>query len=180
MELLQPVKAGLFPRAVRRPLRAMLHRAARGDAVAYQILMERYFDLILESLVLSDLAPPEALARTKTLLREGWQRLPYLKRLSDWERFLALSLLSIEPASDSTSCEIRQNLFKLKPEARFALIVFEFENWELPWLALALRIQPRELNQLLLETRCQLLNIDLDQTSKETRRSFNIFFANLN
>lgn len=156
----------------------LLHRAATGSTEAYKELTDVYLDLITEYLSLCNFSQSEVIRKMETLLREGWQRLPYLKRLSDWERFLTTSLLAISSKS-SSSREYPRELLELEPDEKFALIAFNFENWRYSWLALALRVEPRTLGKILFEARCQLLQIDLSTLSREVRQNFVLVSANL-
>lgn len=178
MGFLKPVKAGNPRRTRRRPIRMLLHRAATGDTDAYAELTGAYFDLIIEYVSLCNIGQEETIRRTEILLCEGWQRLPYLKRLSDWERFLTTALLAIPNEKISSSTKYPQELLRLAPQQKFALIASGFENWSHPWLALALRVEPRELRQILLETRCRLLQINRDSLPKKTRQNLVLISAN--
>src|SRR5690606_3190551 len=107
----------------RSPLRALLRRAGRGDNGAYFQLVTVYFDLICEYLRLCNLDESALRQTSALLLREGWLHLPFFKRLSDWERFLAKSLMaapvSATYCSDATP---PRRLIELDPRMKFAVV----------------------------------------------------------
>lgn len=176
----KPLNACPERRALRAPVRALLRRGACGEIEPYVTLAGLYFDIVSEHLYLCNLDRPEALKAAEILLRDGWKQLPFLKRLSDWERFLACSLMSVETSSVYSGEGPRpQALLDLESRAKFALIAFDLEDWSYRWLSLALRIHPMELRRILFEARCQLLNIDLKTTPKRLRRSLELVSADL-
>lgn len=151
-------------------MRALLKRASRGETDAYLGLADVYFNLVTEYLYLCNLDEGETIQKAELLLREGWMRLPYLKRLSDWERFLARSLMAVEPKRPvPVEDNSRKRLVELDPHAKFALVAFELENWGYKWLTRALRLEPRELARLLFRTRCQLIGRKPDQSGRKLR-----------
>lgn len=176
----KPVTACHGLRPSRAPLRKLLRRAAKGETDAYFALTSAYFDLVCEHLYLCNIDPPDALQQAEKILREGWRRLPYLKRLSDWERFIATHLMAI-PVSAAYSPWGRrpQALIELDRNSKFALIAFDLENWSYRWLALSLRVPAKELQNILFEARCKLLEIDLAATPKKVRRCLALISADL-
>lgn len=176
----KPVTACHGLRSSRAPLRNLLRRAAKGETDAYFALTSAYFDLICEHLYLSNIDPPDTLQQAEKILREGWRRLPCLKRLSDWERFIATHLMAI-PVSPAYSQRGRrpQALIELERKPKFALIAFDLENWSYRWLALSLRVPPKELQAILFEARCKLLEINLAATPKKVRRCLALISADL-
>lgn len=176
----KPVFSGSSPAPSRAPLRTLLRRAAKGETGAYLALVRPYFDLISEHLYLCNYDRAATLHEAEFLLHEGWKRLPYLKRLSDWEHFLARNLTTIEVnASYSRETGRPQALVELERQSKFALIAFDLENWGYRWLSLALRVEPRELRNILFETRCILLGIDLSRTKPGLRRCLALISAGL-
>lgn len=176
----KPLKACPECRSSRAPVRALLKQAAHGEREAYLTLAGLYFDLISEHLYLCNYDRRSALQKTELLLRDGWKNLPYLKRLSDWERFLARSLMAM-PVSDTYAGEGQRPraLVELDGEAKFALIAFDLENWSYPWLSLALRMPPRDLKEILFETRCRLLQVNLPEIKRPLRRCLELVSADL-
>lgn len=161
-------------------MRALLKRGARGDTEAYLGLAGLYFDLVSEHLYLCNVDRAEALQQTESILIDGWRQLPFLKRLSDWERFLARNLMAIRVNRLSANNGPRpQELVELEADAKFALIAFDLESWSYPWLSLALRVQPQDLRKILLEARCKLLNIDLSATPDSIQRCLSLVSADL-
>jgi hypothetical protein len=176
----KPIKACPEQRSLRAPVRALLKRGARGDIDGFLALVELYFDLISEHLHLCHLGPDDALQKTETILREGWKHLPCFKRLSDWERFLAHSLMAVEVGGTGSPGALRlQSLVELDSDAKFALIAFDLENWSYPWLSLALRIPPRHLRSILFTVRCRLLQIELDHIPRRLRQCLELVSADL-
>lgn len=175
----KPVTACHGPRSLRRPRRALLRRASKGETDAYYALAAEYVNLISEYLYLCNLDRTEVLQKMDLLLREGWQRLPYLKRLSDWERFITTSLLAV-PVSPTYSAQGArpQALMELDPQHKFALVAFDLESWDYRWLALALRVHPKDLTNVLFAARCRLLEIDLGRTPRKLRRCLALVSAN--
>lgn len=161
-------------------MRALLRQAARGDRQAYVALAAEYFDLISEHLYLCNFDRADSLQKAESLLRDAWRHLPYLKRLSDWERFLAARLMEVEVGSTySREGRRPQALVELESEAKFALIAFDLEKWSYHWLSLALRVPPVELRETLFKARCKLLNLDLSTASRKTRRCLERISADL-
>lgn len=176
----KPVTACHGLRSSRAPARALLKRARAGETGAYQDLAAPYFDLLSEHLYLCNLDRPEALRKMEALLREAWKRLPSFKRLSDWEYFLAQSLMAVEVrVSYSRDEERPQTLLDLGRKTKFALIAFDLENWSYRWLSLALRVQPKELAGILFEARCRLLKIAPSGAAKKSGRGLALVSADL-
>lgn len=176
----KPIKACPERRSLRAPVRALLKCGARGQTDAFLALSGLYFDLISEHLYLCNLDRKEALHKAERILLEGWKQLPAFKRLSDWERFLACSLMSAQISGVFSREGPRpQALVELDSQAKFALIAFDLENWSYPWLSLALRVQPRDLKNILFQARCRLLGIDLSLTSRKLRGCLELVSADL-
>lgn len=174
-----PLKACPECRTSRARVRALLKRGARGDTEAYLGLAGLYFDLVSEHLYLCNVDRAEALQQTESILLDGWRQLPFLKRLSDWERFLARNLIAIRVNRISEHGPRPQELVELEADAKFALIAFDLESWSYPWLSLALRVQPQDLRKILLEARCKLLNINFSATSGSIQRCLSLVSADL-
>lgn len=176
----KPIKACPEQRALRAPVRALLKRGARGQVDGFIALAGLYFDLISEHLSLCNHDSADALHKTEQLLREGWKHLPCFKRLSDWERFLTQSLLSVEVGGTGSQGALRfPALIELEGDSKFALIAFDLENWSYPWLSLALRVAPKELREILFQVRCRLLQINLDHTPRRLRQCLELVSADL-
>lgn len=163
-------KACRGPSSFRASARLLLKGAARGDTTAFTRLAEVYFNLATEYLYLCNCDQEEAVKRATGILSEGWMRLPYLKRLEDWERFLACSLMDVE-VSEGRSTEGRRPkaLVGLGSRAKFALIAFDLENWSYRCLSEVLDIKEKELSRLLFRARCALLDLDLDGETRKIR-----------
>jgi len=156
--------------STRAPARLLLRRAAHGDKEAFLGLSEAYFNLVSEHLYLCNLDREDALTRAENIFREGWVRLPYMKRLADWERFLARSLVAVPvDAQRSTEGRRPRALVDLDAPTKFALTAFDLENWSYHWLARALESDERELAALLFDARCSLLSFETGSFPRKKR-----------
>jgi hypothetical protein len=156
--------------SIRAAARQLLKRAGRGESEAFLTLTEAYFNLVTEYLYLSNLDHAEAIARTEELFLTGWKRLPYMKKLGDWEHFLARSLMgvTVDPGQ-STEGRRPRTLVDLEPQTKFALIAFDLENWSYKWLSLALDLEETDVRKILFRGRCRLLEIDIARKPRKTR-----------
>ncbi len=154
----------------RTELRRLLRRAVRGDADAFVLLAAPYCDLITEFVALCGIDDEEPLrAKTREVHHEIWKYLPFMHRVSDFERLLATTLFSVRPRESSTVGEACPGeLQNLDPREKFALLARDFEGWDYGWTATALRVSRRELGEILVSVRCRLLGIDLDALDKES------------
>ncbi len=152
------------PEEVRARLRNLLRLAGRSDREAFAALSEPYLYLIVEFLTVRGFEDEEErLNKAAELLRETWKFLPLFHRVADLERFLATSLFSVPDKERIGGDPLLQRLHDLDPRQTFALIARDFENWDYRNVAAALRVSRRELSEILVTTRCHLLDIDLNQ-----------------
>ncbi len=158
------------PRRRRSHLRRLLRQAVRGDAEAFVALADPYFDLITEYLVLSGITKGHDLhSKAAEILHEIWKFLPFMHRVSDFERILVTTLFSVRQR-DRTPAEnpCRAKLQSLNPREKVAFLARDFENWDYGWTATALRVPRKDLGEILIGIRCGLLGIDLADLDKDS------------
>ena len=152
------------PEELRAGLRSHLRRAARGNQEAFKTLSEPYVYLLVEFLAARGFEDEqERLNKATELLRETWKFLPLFHRVADLERFLATSLFSVQRQERTGGDPLLRKLHDLDPRQTFALIARDFENWDYRNVAAALRVSRRELSEILVTTRCHLLDLDLNR-----------------
>jgi hypothetical protein len=144
-------------------LRKNLRLAVKGDQRAFITLADHYLDLASEYLYLSGAIDSAAMIeRACDLYFRVWQCLSYAHRVSDFERLIAVALqLEENKAQELVACPLSGKLRELKPLHKLLLVTHEMENWPRHWTGLATRLSRRELEQKILEMRCQLLGFNL-------------------
>lgn len=150
----------------RRPLKALLHRAARGDREAFGDLFEAYSHLASEALALSGYTGAGREKALRWVFAELWSRLAYARRLSDFERLLAVVVSGLPQhplAGDLPQAALAAKLAALPPLHRFGLLAREMENWPLRYVSLAIRLPLPRLQEELLRLRCILCEIPLER-----------------
>lgn len=162
MHLLRHARKGLaVDNAYRTPVRRQLRLARHGHLHAYRQLVDSYFDLVTEYLFLCNGDRHAVLHQAETVFREAWKRLPYLKRLSDWEHVIASTLINIRTAPAALPADHGPGRLKLlEAREKFALVAFDLERWSYYWLGLALRQSPETVGLTLFHARCRLLDFD--------------------
>lgn len=155
----------------RAPIRKQLKLARKGDLHAYRLLAAPYFNLVTEYLFFCNWNRDEVLRQAEWVFRETWKRLPYLKRLSDWEQVLASTLIRVAEAPvRPSSIERPERLGAIQAKKRFAIVAFDLENWSYHWLGLAIRQTPDEVGQTLFRARCALLDFDANRENHSIQR----------
>lgn len=158
----QRIDRPLSSRESRTALRRFVRRAVRGDTEAFASLAAPYLDLITEYLVLCGIEEDRE-RRTKTIevLREMWKFLPFIHRVADFERLLATTLFSVGVRETSAAAFHRRVLLDLTPREKLAFLARDFENWDYPVIAAALRTTRKILGEIVISVRCRLLGLDL-------------------
>lgn len=151
-------------------LRADLKQAVRGDRQAFGNLTSQYFDFSAESLfMLGWCDDEERTAALDALFHALWRSMRFIKRLSDFERALVVQLLTLsESRSRKEEACGHRRMASLGEESKLLLVAFEMERWSMHSLRLAFRMKTPQVHKRLLETRCQLLKINLDGLDETT------------
>jgi hypothetical protein len=157
--------------STRSDTRSRLRLARHGDLDAFLSIAERYFDLVAEMLALAGHGSPGK--RRETALEvflSIWKVLPQARRVADLERMLAARLIALAPTADWQPEGLVGSLANLSPEARFALVAREMEDWPRRSLRLSLRLTDAAVDRLLLSARCELVGTRFDLMEGRIRR----------
>ena len=146
-------------RRQRNAIRALLKRAVRGNAHAFAQAASHYTDLISEYLYLCGYSCPQTrLFHIQQILTHCWKYLPYVRRVSDFERFLMVQLENYDKTSSPLLYGPHAYLNELNHMQRFLLVARIFEKWSLKSLRLALRCGSKDLSKALMALKCQLVD----------------------
>ncbi len=162
-------QTGSLNRSARRKL---IKQASGGDARAYLALAGDYFDLVVEYLHLCHLDREEVLQKSASVFRDGWRRLAFIRRVSEWDSFLAGALMQTPVKSSRLGSDRRKakGLSALDGPAKFALAAADLENWDFSSIALALRCSNKEVRRLRHGARLHLLGLETkEMTAREQR-----------
>lgn len=141
----------------RSKIRALLKKASRGNVYAFSQATAPYLNLISEYLFLSGVTDPrERLFQVQQLLADCWRYLPYTRRVSDFERFLQVSLERQGRDASLNLLPPHEALGTLDHQERFLLVARVFEGWSLKALKLAFRCTKSELAADLMQLKCRL------------------------
>ncbi len=152
----------------RRLIRSLLRKASRGNALAFVQAAAHYVNFISEYLYLAGTTDStERLFQTQKILRDCWRYLPYTRRVSDFERFLQVSLERHQANKHSALPVSHAVLGQLDHRERFLLAARTLESWTHKSLRLALRCSSQELSVSLMELKCKLVSFDSKLLRKE-------------
>lgn len=157
----------------RKASRAHLKLAKTGDSEAYLRLSSKYIDLAL--IYFGGCLREETctrFARVEQVFSALWQHLPYAERVSDFEYMLGKALIDNAPNGGCINSQeaLVTKIRLLEPQARLALIAYEFEKWPIHWVSLLMRTRPRGLHSMLSEARCELCGISWESLAEEERQ----------
>ncbi|TVR51050.1 MAG: hypothetical protein EA425_08050 [Puniceicoccaceae bacterium] len=156
----------------RRHRRSLLRRARGGDDAAFGELAGLYLDLTCEVLYLNGFtSQTDRLRYAEMILLRLWKFLPYTRRLSDFERFLALHLQQHRaPLRNRLADDNHRLLAKLHPAQKFLIVAREFDNWTHRALRFALHASCADIRESLLKVRCHLLRVNFELLPTHEKR----------
>lgn len=142
----------------RSKIRNCLRKAGLGNAFAFTQATAYYLDFLSEYFyLLGYIDPRDRLFEMRVTLFECWRYAPYIRRVSDFERFLEIQL---EKRSSDRSLDLPEphnHLNELNHQQRFLLVGRVFQDWTYRSLHLATRIKKPELALALSDLKCSVI-----------------------
>ncbi len=144
----------------RSKIRHLLRKGGSGNAAAFVQATAYYLDFLSEYFYLIGRSDPnERLTETRKLLLDCWRYAPYIKRVSDLERFLEVQLQKRSEGGSSDFSEPHEKLNGLNHRQRFLLVGRTFQDWTYRSLHLATRVKTHELGKALADLKCHLTGL---------------------
>jgi len=142
-------------------IRSLLKKGGSQNACAFTQAAICYLDFLSEYHYLIGYSDEEErLNAIESTLLECWKYAPYIRRVSDFERFLGV-LLEKRSSHLSTAFKTpHEKLGQLNHTQRFLLVARTFHNWPYRGLHLATRIKKHEITSALTELKCILTEFD--------------------
>ncbi len=158
-------------------IRSLLKKGGSQNACAFTQAGMCYLDFLSEYFYLIGYSnEEERLNRIESTLLDCWKYAPYIRRVSDFERFLGV-LLEKRSLHDSPEfTPPHDKLTSLDHTQRFLLVARTFQNWSYRGLHLATRIKKYEITSALTELKCQLTGFDTQ--SLKTSQKILLFRVN--
>lgn len=138
-------------------IRAYFRKAGSGNEFAFIQASAYYLDFISEYFYLLGYIDPRVrLVEIRSTLFECWRYAPYIRRVSDFERFLEIQL---EKRSSDRSLDLSEphsRLNELNHQQRFLLIARVYQSWTYHSIRLATRIKKHDLGRTLSDLKCSI------------------------
>lgn len=162
-------------------LRRALRQAAAGDRLSYLRLANESLDLATEAFAAAGVVgSPELLSASLGLFSRLWGEVGAMRRVSDWERTLCLSLGTIQPTLAFTQPDpVARRLLPLAALSRFSLVALEMEGWSLAQLSLGQRLSTEYLARHLGKARSELGGFDLATLDPSLQPAFDFLNRSL-
>lgn len=161
----------------RSSIRTLLKKGGSQNAYAFTQAAMCYLDFLSEYFYLLGYTDEdERFTQIQSVLLDCWKYAPYIRRVSDFERFLGVLL---EKRSSKSSVEFgspHEKLNQLNHTQRFLLVARTFQNWSYRALHLATRIKKYEITSSLTELKCSLTGFD--DRSLKTSQNILLFRVN--
>jgi len=139
----------------RSKIRRLLRKARVGNAFAFTQAASYYFDFISEYFFLLGYVDGRGrLFEIRLTLLECWRYAPYIRRVSDFERFLEIQL---EKRSGDRSLDLPEphsQLNGLNHQQRFLLVARVYQSWTYRSIQLATRVKKTDLARALSDLKC--------------------------
>lgn len=142
----------------RSKIRQLLRKGGSGNTAAFAQATAYYLDFLSEYFyLLGYIDPRDRLFEIRSTLLECWRYAPYIKRVSDLERFLEVEL---EKRSQECFIDLpnpHHRLGQLNHLQRFLLVARVFQDWSYRYLLLATRIKKHDIGKVLSDLKCELI-----------------------
>lgn len=102
----------------------------------------------------------ERLAQIHSTLLDCWRYAPYIRRVSDLERFLEIQLEKRSSGHAAVFDSPHARIGELNHVQRFLLVARTYQSWTYKSLQLATRIKKHEIPSALTQLKCTLTGID--------------------
>ena len=141
----------------RSKIRQLLKKGGSGNAAAFVQATAYYYEFISEYFyLLGYVDPRDRLFEIRSTLIECWRYAPYIKRVSDLERFLEVELEKRSAERFLDLPKPHDRLSQLNHLQRFLLVARTFQDWSYRSLLLATRIKKHEIGKVLSDLKCVL------------------------
>ncbi len=158
-------------------IRSLLKKGGSQNAFAFTQAAMCYLDFLSEYFYLIGYSDEdERLAQIQSTLLDCWKYAPYLRRVSDFERFLGVLLEKRDPNLSLNFDSPHEKLGQLGHTQRFLLVARTFQNWSYRALHLSTRIKKYEITSSLTELKCALTGFD--SRSLKTSQQILLFRVN--
>ena len=149
----------------RNEVRSLLKKSGEHNPWAFTQAAACYIEFLSEYFYLLGFTSVDSrLEQIRATFLRCWQYAPYIRRVSDFERFLQIQLERL-PASPSEgpSEESRSRMNDLDHTQRFLLVARNYQNWSYRALHLATRIKKSEIAHALTKLKCALIGFEADR-----------------
>ncbi len=145
----------------RSEIRSLLKRSGPRNACTFTQAVVCYLDFLSEYYYLLGYTDEtERLSQVQSTLVDCWKFAPYIRRVSDLERFLCI-LLEKKPFNPAHEfAPPHENLAQLNHSQRYLLVARTYQNWTYKALHLSTRIKRHEIPSSLTDLKCALIGFD--------------------
>lgn len=139
----------------RSKIRSLFRKGGAGNVSAFTQAAAYYLDLLSEYFYLLGYTDPcDRLFEIEATLFECWRYAPYIRRVSDFERFLEIQLEKRSQDRFLDLPEPHSHLGQLDHLQRFLLVARIYQGWTYRSLYLATRKKKPELDRTLADLKC--------------------------
>ena len=151
----------------RNKVRSLLKKSGDRNSCAFTQAAACYIEFLSEYFYLLGFTTVDArLEEIRLTLIRCWQYTPYIRRVSDFERFLQIQL---ERSTHVPSFDLSENIYHtindLDHGQRFLLVARNYQDWSYRALHLATRIKKNEITHALTKLKCVLTGFDPEKLS---------------
>ena len=149
----------------RNKVRSLLKKSGDRNPCAFTQAAACYNEFLSEYFYLLGFTSVDArLEEIRSTLLRCWQYAPYIRRVSDFERFLQIQL---ERSAHVPSLDLPESSYRtindLNHTQRFLLVARNYQNWSYRALHLATRIKKSEITHALTKMKCVLTGFDPEE-----------------
>lgn len=148
----------------RNHVRSLLRKSGDQNPCAFTQAAACYIEFLSEYFYLLGFSSTEErLEQIRATYLRCWKYAPYIRRVSDFERFLQIQLerLPTSPSLDLPD-ETYRSINNLDHTQRFLLVARNYQNWPYRALHLATRIKKNEITHALTKMKCVLIGFQTD------------------
>ena len=151
----------------RNKVRSLLRKSGDRNPCAFTQAAACYIEFLSEYYYLLGFTTVDArLEEIRLTLLRCWQFAPYIRRVSDFERFLQIQL---ERSTHIPSLNLPEKSYhtinELDHAQRFLLVARNYQGWSYRALHLATRIKRNEITHALTKLKCVLTGFDPEKLS---------------
>lgn len=148
-------------------VRSLLRKSGDRNPCAFTQAASCYIEFLSEHFYLLGFTNVDArLEEIRLTLLRCWQYAPYIRRVSDFERFLQIQL---ERSTHVPSLDLPEKSYHaindLDHTQRFLLVARNYQGWSYRALHLATRIKRSEITHALTKLKCVLTGFDYEKLS---------------